>query len=138
MNTIQIEIVSAERDIFSGDATMVIAPGRAGDLGIAPRHTPLLTSLRPGDIEVHRPGGEKEFFYVTGGILEVQPHLITVLADSALHAAELDEGAALEAKNKAEEALRGATQKEDFEHAQAVLAEAAARYNAVKKLKGKK
>ena len=138
MNTIQVEIVSAERALFSGEATMVVAPGKDGDLGIAPRHTPLLTSLRPGDIEVFKPEGDKEFFYVTGGILEVQPHLITVLADSALHAAELDEEAISEAKNKAEEALKGATQKEELEHAQAVLEEAAARYNAVKKLKGKK
>ena len=117
---------------------MVVAPGKAGDLGIAPRHTPLLTSLRPGDIEVFKPEGDKEFFYVTGGILEVQPHLITILADSALHAAELDEEAISEAKNKAEEALKGATQKEELEQAQAALVEAAARYNAVKKLKGKK
>ena len=100
MNTIQVEIVSAERALFSGEATMVVAPGKDGDLGIAPRHTPLLTSLRPGDIEVFKSEGDKEFFYVTGGILEVQPHLITVLADSALHAAELDEEAISEAKNK--------------------------------------
>ena len=117
---------------------MVIAPGKDGDLGVAPRHTPLLTSLRPGEIQVFMPEGDNKFFYVTGGILEVQPHLITVLADSALHAAELDEAAISEAKNKAEEALKGATQKEELEQAQAVLAEAAARYNAVKKLKGKK
>ena len=138
MNTIQVEIVSAERALFSGEATMVVAPGKDGDLGIAPRHTPLLTSLRPGDIEVFKSEGDKEFFYVTGGILEVQPYLITVLADSALHAAELDEEAISEAKNEAEKALKKATQKEELEHAQAVLAEAAARYNAVKKLKGKK
>ena len=138
MNTIQVEIVSAERALFSGEATMVIAPGKDGDLGVAPRHTPLLTSLRPGEIQVFMPEGDNKFFYVTGGILEVQPHLITVLADSALHAAELDEKAISEAKSKAEEALKGATKKEELEQAQAVLAEAAARYNAVKKLKGKK
>ena len=138
MSAIKLEIVSAETAIFSGEATMVVAPGKDGDLGIAPRHTPLLTSLRSGDIEVFKSEGDKEFFYVTGGILEVQPHLITVLADSALHAAELDEEAISEAKNKAEEALKGATQKEELEQAQAALVEAAARYNAVKKLKGKK
>ena len=98
MNTIKIEIVSAEKDLFSGEATMVVAPGSAGDLGIAPQHTPLLTTLRPGDVEVQSPSGEKEFFYVSGGVLEVQPHLITILADAALHASELDEDAALEAK----------------------------------------
>ena len=138
MNTIQIEIVSAEKAILSGEATMLIAPGKDGDLGIAPKHTPLLTTLRPGEIEVHKNDNEKEYFYVTGGILEVQPDIVTVLADSALHADELDEEAALEAKNKAEEALKGADKKEDLEQAQAQLVEAAARYNAVKKLKGKK
>jgi len=100
MNTIQIEIVSAEKAIFSGEATMLIAPGKDGDLGIAPKHTPLLTTLRPGEIEVHKNDNEKEYFYVTGGILEVQPHIVTVLADSALHADELDEEAALEAKKQ--------------------------------------
>ena len=138
MSTIQIEIVSAEKAIFSGEAKMLIAPGKDGDLGIAPKHTPLLTTLRPGEIEVHKNDNEKEYFYVTGGILEVQPHIIMVLADSALHADELDEEAALDAQNKAEEALSGAGKKEDLEQAQAQLAEAAARYNAVKKLKGKK
>ena len=138
MSTIQIEIVSAEKAIFSGEAKMLIAPGKDGDLGIAPQHTPLLTTLRPGEIEVHKNDNKKEYFYVTGGILEVQPHIVTVLADSALHANELDEGAALDAKNKAEEVLKGADKKEDLEKAQAQLAEAAARYNAVKKLKGKK
>ena len=138
MSTIQIEIVSAEKAIFSGEAVMLIAPGKDGDLGIAPKHTPLLTTLRPGEIEVHKSDNKKEYFYVTGGILEVQPHIVIVLADSALHADELDEAAALDAKNKAEEALKGADKKEDLEQAQAQLVEAAARYNAVKKLKGKK
>ena len=138
MSAIKLEIVSAETAIFSGEATMVVAPGKDGDLGIAPKHTPLLTTLRPGEIEVHKEGEDKEYIYVTGGILEVQPHMVTILADSATHSAELDEEAALEAKNKAEEALKGADKKEDLEQAQAKLVEAAARYNAVKKLKGKK
>jgi F-type H+-transporting ATPase subunit epsilon len=138
MSAIRLEIVSAETAIFSGEATMVVAPGKDGDLGIAPKHTPLLTTLRPGEIEVHKEGEDKEYIYVTGGILEVQPHMVTILADSATHSAELDEEAALEAKNKAEEALKGADKKEDLEQAQAKLVEAAARYNAVKKLKGKK
>ena len=138
MSAIRLEIVSAETAIFSGEATMVVAPGKDGDLGIAPKHTPLLTTLRPGEVEVHKEGEDKEYIYVTGGILEVQPHMITILADSATHSDELDEEAALEAKNQAEQALQGADKKEDLEQAQAQLAEAAARYSAVKKLKGKK
>jgi len=138
MSTIQLEIVSAERDIFSGQASMVVAPGKDGDLGIAPKHTPLLTTLRPGDIEVHKEGGDIEYIYVTGGILEVQPHIITVLADSAQHVSELDEEAVLKAKNDAEELLKGVSKKEDLAHAQAQLAEAAARYSSIKRLKGKK
>ena len=138
MSAIKLEIVSAETAIFSGEATMVVAPGKDGDLGIAPKHTPLLTTLRPGEIEVHKEGEDKEYIYVTGGILEVQPHMVTILADSATHSDELDEEAALEAKNQVEQALQGADKKEDLEQAQAQLAEAAARYSAVKKLKGKK
>ena len=138
MSAIRLEIVSAETAIFSGEATMVVAPGKDGDLGIAPKHTPLLTTLRPGEVEVHKEGEDKEYIYVTGGILEVQPHMVTILADSATHSDELDEEAALEAKNQAEQALQGADKKEDLEQAQAQVAEAAARYSAVKKLKGKK
>ena len=138
MSAIKVEIVSAEIAIFSGEASMVVAPGRDGDLGIAPKHTPLLTTLRPGEIELHKEGAEKEYIYVTGGILEVQPHMVTILADSATHSDELDEEAALQAKNQAEEALKGADKKEDLEQAQAQLVEAAARYSAVKKLKGRK
>ena len=138
MSAIRLEIVSAETAIFSGEATMVVAPGKDGDLGIAPKHTPLLTTLRPGEVEVHKEGEDKEYIYVTGGILEVQPHMVTILADSATHSDELDEEAALEAKNQVEQALQGADKKEDLEQAQAQLAEAAARYSAVKKLKGKK
>ena len=139
MGAIRVEIVSAEIAIFSGEASMVVAPGKDGDLGIAPKHTPLLTTLRPGEIELHhKEGSEKEYIYVTGGILEVQPHMVTILADSATHSEELDEEAALQAKNQAEEALKGADKKEDLEQAQAQLVEAAARYSAVKKLKGRK
>ena len=138
MAAIRVEIVSAEIAIFSGEASMVVAPGKDGDLGIAPKHTPLLTTLRPGEIELHKDGAEKEYIYVTGGILEVQPHMVTILADSATHSEELDEEAALQAKNQAEEALKGADKKEDLEQAQAQLVEAAARYSAVKKLKGRK
>jgi F-type H+-transporting ATPase subunit epsilon len=138
MATMHVNIVSAEGEIFSGEAAMVFAPARMGDVGIAPRHTPLLTNLRPGDLRVQTPEGEEKFFYVTGGVLEVQPHMVTVLADSALHGDQLDEQAALDAKQAAEEALSGATKKEDLDHARLQLVEASARYHAAQKLKGKK
>ena len=139
MPTIHVDIVSAEGEIYSGDADMVIAPAKMGDVGITPRHAPLMTALRPGEVRVQVPDQDEElFFYVTGGVLEVQPHLVTVLADSALHGDQLDEQAAEEARKAAEEALRGATGKEDIAHAQAQLVEAAARYQAAQKLKGKR
>jgi F-type H+-transporting ATPase subunit epsilon len=139
MSTINVEIVSAEGHIYSGVAEMIVAPAREGDVGITPRHAPLMTNLRPGEVRVHSPDEEDElFFYVTGGVLEVQPHLVTVLADSAMHGDQLDEQAALDAQAAAEEALRGATAKEDIEHAQMQLVEAAARYRAAQKLKGRR
>jgi F-type H+-transporting ATPase subunit epsilon len=139
MATIQVEIVSAEGAIFSGQANMIIAPAKQGEVGITPRHAPLLTDLRPGEVRVQVPEESEElFFYVTGGILEVQPHLVTVLADTALHADELDESAAMEARKAAEEAMAGATGKEDLAHAQEQLVEAAARYRAAQRLKGKR
>lgn len=139
MATIQVEIVSAEGHIFSGQANMIIAPAKMGEVGITPRHAPLLTDLRPGEVRVQVPEeAEERFFYVTGGVLEVQPHLVTVLADTALHAEELDETAAMEARQAAEEAMKGATGKEDLAHAQEQLVEAAARYRAAQKLRGKR
>jgi F-type H+-transporting ATPase subunit epsilon len=106
MATIHVDIVSAEGEIFSGEAAMVFAPAAMGDIGIAPRHAPLLTTLRPGEVRVQLPTGEEQFFFVGGGAIEVQPHLVTVLADTALRAKDLDEAAALAAKQRAEEALR--------------------------------
>ena len=139
MSTIQVEIVSAEGAIFSGQAEMVVAPAKMGEVGITPRHAPLLTDLRPGEVRLQVPGdGDELFFYVTGGILEVQPHLVSVLADTALHADQLDEDAAMEARKAAEEAMKGAKAKEDIEKAQEQLVEAAARYRAAQKLKGKR
>ena len=139
MPTIHVDIVSAEGEIYSGDAAMVIAPAKMGDVGITPRHAPMMTGLRPGEVRIQVPDQDEElFFYVTGGLLEVQPRLVTVLADSALHGDELDENAADESRKAAEEALRGATAKEDIAHAQAQLVEAAARYRAAQKLKGKR
>jgi F-type H+-transporting ATPase subunit epsilon len=134
----RVDIVSAEGAIYSGEAKMVFAPGRMGELGIAPRHAPLLTDLKPGSIRVEGEDGEERFFYVTGGILEVQPYLVTVLADSALHADQLDEDAALAARERAREALEGRHGEIDLEQAQAELVEAEARYRAAQQLKGKR
>ena len=139
MSTIQVEIVSAEGHIFSGEATMLIAPAKMGDVGVTPRHAPLLTELRPGEVRIQAPDQDEELlFYVTGGVLEIQPHLVTILADSALHADQLDEEAAMRAHRLAEEALKGAKAKEDIAHAQLQLVEATARYQAAQRLKGKK
>jgi F-type H+-transporting ATPase subunit epsilon len=137
MPSIHVNIVSAEGEIFSGDAQMVFAPAKMGEVGIAPRHAPLLTHLKPGEVRVQTETEEK-FFYVTGGILEVQPHLVTVLADSALHADELDEAAALEARERAKEALEGRHGEIDVAQAQGELIEAEARYRAAQRLKGKR
>jgi len=137
MATMHVDIVSAEGEIFSGEAAMVFAPAQMGDVGIAPRHAPLLTNLRPGDLRVQTPDGDEKFFYVTGGVLEVQPHLVTVLADSAMHGDDLDEEAARVAHEAAEQQL-AAADKKGLEHARLQLVEAAARYRAVQKLKGRK
>lgn len=138
MPTIQVDIVSAEGEIYSGDASMVYAPARMGEVGIAPRHAPLLTVLRPGEVRVDASDGKEHFFYITGGMLEVQPHLVTVLADTALRGEQLDEAAALAAKQDAEQALQGISDETDLARAQAELAEAEARYRAAQKLKGKR
>jgi F-type H+-transporting ATPase subunit epsilon len=138
MTKIHVEIVSAEGHIFSGDADLVVCPAKMGEVGIAPRHAPLMTTLRPGEVRVQAEGKDEVFLYVTGGILEVQPTQVTILADTALREHELDESAADEARRKAEEALKGATGREDLAHAQEQLVEAAARYRAAQKLKGKR
>lgn len=138
MATLKVDIVSAEGEIYSGEAAMVFAPARLGDIGIAPRHAPLLTLLKPGEVRVQDTEGEEHFFYITGGMIEVQPTIVTVLADSALRGEQLDEAAALSAKQAAEEALEGASGETDLARAQAELAEAEARYRAAQKLKGKR
>lgn len=134
---IHVDIVSAEGAIFSGDADMVFAPAKMGELGIAPRHAPLLTDLKAGSVRVQTAEGEK-YFYVTGGVLEIQPYLVTVLADSALHAEQLDEAEALAARERAKEALDGKHGEIDLARAQSELAEAEARYRAAQQLKGKR
>ena len=138
MATIQVDIVSAEGEIFSGNANMVFAPASMGEVGIAPRHAPMLTTLKPGEVRVEDTEGKEHFFYITGGMLEVQPTQVTVLADTAIRGEQLDESAALAAKHAAEEALKGASEETDLAHAQAELAEAEARYRAAQKLKGKR
>jgi len=138
MATIRVDIVSAEGEIHSGEATMVFAPAKMGEVGIAPRHAPLLTALNPGEVRVQTAEGKEESFYITGGMLEVQPHLVTVLADTALRGDQLDEAAALAAKQAAEEALKGVSSETDLKRAQAELVEAEARFRAAQKLKGKR
>lgn len=138
MATIHVDIVSAEGEIHSGEAQMVYAPARMGEVGIAPRHAPLLTALKPGEVRVEDTEGKEHFFYITGGMLEIQPHLVTVLADTALRGEQLDEAAALQAQQAAEEALKGASGETDLQRAQQELAEARARYSAAQKLKGKR
>ena len=134
-HTIHVDIVSAEGEIFSGAAEMVFAPAIMGELGIAPRHAPLLTLLKAGEVRVKLPGGEEQSFFVGGGALEVQPKQVTVLADTALRAKDIDEAAALSAKQKAEEALKN--REGDITQAEALaeLARAAAQLKMIEKLR---
>ena len=137
-HTIHVDIVSAEGEIFSGEASMVFVPGSQGELGIAPRHAPLLTTLKAGEVRVQTEGRDEQSFYVGGGALEVQPHLVTVLADTAARAHDLDEAAALEAKQRAEEAMRSRADKMDIAEAQAELARAVAQLRAIERLRKKR
>jgi F-type H+-transporting ATPase subunit epsilon len=134
-NTIQVDIVSAEEQIFSGEAYMVYAPAVMGEVGIAPRHTPLISPLKPGEIRLDMGDGKEEFFFISGGILEVQPHLVTILSDTAIRADDLDEAAAIEAKQRAEEALADQKSDLDVAKAKAELLAAAAQIAAIKKLR---
>jgi len=134
---IHVDIVSAEHAIFSGPATMVFAPGKMGELGIAPRHSPLVTILSPGEVRVQTQNGEELDFYISGGMLEVQPHVVTVLADTAIRAADLDEAAAIVAKETAEKLLADKNALIDYARAQAELAEAMAQIRAIEKIRKK-
>jgi F-type H+-transporting ATPase subunit epsilon len=136
--TIHLDIVSAEQQIWSGPATMVFAPGEMGELGIAPRHTPLLTRLKPGEIRVRDEHNNEESFFISGGILEIQPHVVTVLSDTAIRADDIDEAAALEAKQRAEEAMADQKSDMDFARAKAELAEAAALVETIKKVRSRR
>ncbi|WP_262964670.1 F0F1 ATP synthase subunit epsilon [Methylobacter psychrophilus] len=122
--TVHVDIVSAEKEIFSGLAEMIFAPGELGELGISPRHAPLITKLNPGEVRVKVSENESYAFYISGGILEVQPHLVTILADTAIRAKDIDEALALDSKAKAEDALADKSGKIDYATAQAELAQA--------------
>ncbi|WP_297918544.1 F0F1 ATP synthase subunit epsilon [Metallibacterium sp.] len=135
MTTIRCDIVSAEAEIFHGEATLVVASGAMGELGIMPRHAPLITRLKPGQVEVVRPDGERLSFYVSGGILEVQPQVVTVLADTALRAADIDEAAALKAKQEAQDALSNRKDAIELAEAQAQLVQAIAQLQALERLR---
>ncbi|WP_243048322.1 F0F1 ATP synthase subunit epsilon [Dyella sp. RRB7] len=135
-HTIRVEVVSAEAEIYSGEATMVVATGEIGELGITPRHAPLITRLKPGKVVVTQPNGEKVDISITGGgILEVQPQVVTVLADSAIRSEDIDEAAALAAKQQAEDALANRTDAVEIAEAQAKLAEALTQLQALERLR---
>ena len=135
--TLHVDIVSAEEEIFSGTANMVFAPAEMGEVGVAPRHTPLLTRLKPGEVRVQIEGKEEQFFYVSGGMLEIQPHIVTVLADTAVRAKDLDEAAALKVKERAEKAMKDKQSDFDYAKAQAELAEAVAQLRTIQHLRKK-
>ena len=136
--TMHINIVSAENEIFSGTVTEVYAPAEAGEVGIMPRHTQMLTTLKPGVVRIVEQGGAEQSFFVSGGILEVQPHVVTVLSDTALRAADIDESAALEAKSRAEAAMKDKASDMDYAKAKTELIEAVAQIEALKKIRKKK
>jgi F-type H+-transporting ATPase subunit epsilon len=133
----QVDVVSAEAQIFSGQAEFVALPGEAGELGIYPRHTPLITRIRPGAVRIQTAGGGEEFVFVAGGILEVQPNGVTVLADTAIRGSDLDEAKALQAKQQAEELMLNKESKIDYAKAQAEMAAAIAQLAAIQKLRSK-
>ena len=133
--TIHVDVVSAEASIFSGEAEFVVLPGEAGELGIYPRHAPLITRIKPGAVRIQKPGGEEELIFVAGGILEIQPKVITVLADTAIRVADLDEAKANEAIKRAEEARRSAKDKQEIAVVEGELAMLAAQLAAIRKLR---
>lgn len=137
-NTIQVDVVSAEESIFSGLAEFVVLPGEAGELGIYPKHTPLITRIKPGAVRIKPAGGgEENLIFVAGGILEVQPSLVTVLADTAIRGHDLDEAKAIEAQKRAEEALRNAKDKQEIATVEGELSMLAAQLAAIRKLRRK-
>ncbi|MBK1726072.1 F0F1 ATP synthase subunit epsilon [Halorhodospira neutriphila] len=135
MSTLQVDIVSAEEQLYTGQASLVVAPAEEGDVGIAPRHAPLLTRLRPGEVRITQEDGEEYLYYASGGLLEVQPSSVTVLADTAVRAHDIDEAAALEAKRRAEEKLQVQKDEVDYGQVQAELAEAMAQLRTLENLR---
>ena len=136
--TLHVDVVSAEEQIYSGEAEFVVLPGTMGELGIYPRHTPLFTEIKPGAVRIKVPNqAQEEFVFIAGGFLEVQPHVVTVLADTAIRAKDLDEKAALEAKRTAEEAMQHKTSKEEIATAEAELSVAMAQLEAIRKLRNR-
>jgi F-type H+-transporting ATPase subunit epsilon len=134
--TLHVDVVSAEEQIYSGEAEFVVLPGEAGELGIYPRHTPLITRIRPGSVRIKTPNAQDEhLIFVAGGILEVQPNVVTVLADTAIRGQDLDEAKALEARKRAEEARRNATSKEEIAVVEGELAMLAAQLSAIRRLR---
>ncbi len=136
--TMHVNIVSAEQEIYSGTVTQVFAPAEMGEVGVMPRHAPMLSTLKAGVVRVLLQEGEEETFYVSGGILEIQPHVVTILSDTALRAAEIDEAAALEAKSRAEAAMKDKASDMDYAKAKTALIEAVAQIETLKKLRKKK
>ncbi|MFO7858192.1 MAG: F0F1 ATP synthase subunit epsilon [Ectothiorhodospiraceae bacterium] len=134
-NTMHLDIVSAEEALFGDEVEFVVARATEGELGIMPRHAPLMARLQPGEVRVRMAGGEEQFFYVSGGMLEVQPHVVTILADTAVRAHDIDEAAAKEAQRRAEEALRDRESDVDYARAQTELAAAAAQLRALQNLR---
>jgi F-type H+-transporting ATPase subunit epsilon len=138
MSTMHVDVVSAEESIFGGEAEFVVLPGEAGELGIYPRHAPLITRIKPGVVRIRVPGrSEEEQVFVAGGILEVQPHVVTVLADTAIRGRDLDEAKANEALKRAEEARRSATGKMEIAQVEAEISILAAQLAAIRKLRGR-
>lgn len=133
--TVHVDIVSAEKEIFSGQAEMVFAPAELGEVGISPRHAPLISRLKPGEVRVKVNDKEIYPFYVSGGMLEIQPHVVTILADTAIRAKDIDEAAAIEAKARAEEALADKSGKIDFAVAQAQLTDAVMQLRTLERLR---
>jgi F-type H+-transporting ATPase subunit epsilon len=133
--TLHVDIVSAEKELFSGTVEMVTAPGELGELGILPRHSQLLTRLKPGQVRVRLQGGEEQLFYVSGGLLEVQPSLVTILSDTAERAKDLDEAAASAAKQRAEQVIADSRSEFEFARAKAELAEAIAQLQTIERLR---
>ena len=138
MNTIHVDVVSAEESLFSGAARFVALPGEAGELGILPKHTPLISRIKPGSVRIELPDGSEEFIFVAGGILEVQPNCVTVLSDTAIRCKDLDDKKAEEARAAAEEALKNAKSEVDLARAQSELAGMAAQIAALRKFRQKR